>query len=314
MKKLLYTLLAVSIIFSACEEEEVAPSNTNNNNNNNNPSSIIGYGWGNDDLYKTTDGGVTWNFIGDLVSTGNFASGNMNKISFVSEEVGIFYGLNSVNSGNGPTARALSCKTTVSGGLGFSNDVYTSNCINPPNNYGVLDYENGALFLETAGNMLWYSLYDAVLRKFEIPNNGSLSIPYPDSVGMINTAIDFTEISFLDNNIGFAISRDGSVSKTTDGGSSWNSIGSLPVGVFNLTFPSANVGYATVNSWIYKTTDGGNTWTQLTQIDINLIEFVTENIGYGFFSNMLYQTTDGGDNWSMIYDNSIGLSSISFVN
>jgi hypothetical protein len=33
MKKLLYTLLAVSIIFSACEEEDAAPTNTNNNNN-----------------------------------------------------------------------------------------------------------------------------------------------------------------------------------------------------------------------------------------------------------------------------------------
>ena len=33
MKKLLYTFLAISIIFSACEEEVVAP-NTNNNNNN----------------------------------------------------------------------------------------------------------------------------------------------------------------------------------------------------------------------------------------------------------------------------------------
>jgi len=36
MKKLLYTLLAVSIIFSACEEEDTAPANTNNNGNNNN--------------------------------------------------------------------------------------------------------------------------------------------------------------------------------------------------------------------------------------------------------------------------------------
>ena len=34
MKKLLYTLLAVSIIFSACEEEDIAPANTNNNGNN----------------------------------------------------------------------------------------------------------------------------------------------------------------------------------------------------------------------------------------------------------------------------------------
>ena len=43
MKKLLYTLLAVSIIFSACEEEDAAP-NTNNTNTgvNNSPSNLIG--------------------------------------------------------------------------------------------------------------------------------------------------------------------------------------------------------------------------------------------------------------------------------
>jgi hypothetical protein len=35
MKKLLYTFLAVSIIFSACEEEDAAPANTNNNNSGN---------------------------------------------------------------------------------------------------------------------------------------------------------------------------------------------------------------------------------------------------------------------------------------
>ena len=42
MKKLLYTLLAVSIIFSACEKEEEETSNTGNNNTGNNTSSIIG--------------------------------------------------------------------------------------------------------------------------------------------------------------------------------------------------------------------------------------------------------------------------------
>ena len=31
MKKLLYTFLAVSIIFSACEEEDTTPTNTGNN-------------------------------------------------------------------------------------------------------------------------------------------------------------------------------------------------------------------------------------------------------------------------------------------
>ena len=44
MKKLLYTLLAVSIIFSACkkEDEETNSGNNNNNNNNNTSTSIVG--------------------------------------------------------------------------------------------------------------------------------------------------------------------------------------------------------------------------------------------------------------------------------
>jgi len=48
MKKLLYTLLAVSIIFSACKKEDEDPANTNNNNSgnntvvNNDPSNLIG--------------------------------------------------------------------------------------------------------------------------------------------------------------------------------------------------------------------------------------------------------------------------------
>ena len=35
MKKLLCTLLAVSVIFSACEEEDATPINNNNNSSNN---------------------------------------------------------------------------------------------------------------------------------------------------------------------------------------------------------------------------------------------------------------------------------------
>ena len=41
MKKLLYTLLAVSIIFSACKKED-EETNSSNNNNNNNSTSIVG--------------------------------------------------------------------------------------------------------------------------------------------------------------------------------------------------------------------------------------------------------------------------------
>ena len=53
MKKLLYTLLAVSLIFSACEEEDAAPINTNNTSGT--ISDVVG----------------TWEFKGDYDNTGN---------------------------------------------------------------------------------------------------------------------------------------------------------------------------------------------------------------------------------------------------
>jgi len=40
MKKLLYTLLAVSIIFSACKKEEEEPTNNTNNNNSGNTTNL----------------------------------------------------------------------------------------------------------------------------------------------------------------------------------------------------------------------------------------------------------------------------------
>ena len=42
MKKLLYTFLAVSIIFSACKKEDDTPNTTNNTGNNNSQSNLIG--------------------------------------------------------------------------------------------------------------------------------------------------------------------------------------------------------------------------------------------------------------------------------
>ena len=53
MKKLLYTLLAISIIFSACEEDDATPS-TNNNNNTGTITDVVGV-WEFEGLYDASD-------------------------------------------------------------------------------------------------------------------------------------------------------------------------------------------------------------------------------------------------------------------
>jgi hypothetical protein len=79
MKKLLYTLLVVSVIFSACEKEEETPTNNNNNNNNNSALAIGDTHQGGIVFYLDGNGGgliasptdqsvETWGCYGTLIS------------------------------------------------------------------------------------------------------------------------------------------------------------------------------------------------------------------------------------------------------
>ena len=97
MKKLIYIFLAVSIIFSACEEEDVAP---NTNNNGNNSALAIGdFQQGGVVFYLDGNGGglvcdiqdldlVPWGCEGVLISGAdgtNIGTGNQNTIDISDE-------------------------------------------------------------------------------------------------------------------------------------------------------------------------------------------------------------------------------------
>ena len=82
MKKLLYTLLAVSLIFSACKKEDEEPTNsgnnnTGNNNTGNNTTSIIG----------------AWT-INTLILESNISSDTL-----IPEDIGFFSNLNFSTNG-----------------------------------------------------------------------------------------------------------------------------------------------------------------------------------------------------------------------
>ena len=110
MKKLLYTLLAVSIIFSACEEEVVAPTNNTNNNTGNNTNLSIG------DYHQ---GGVIFYLDGN-------GSGLICDISDIASP------LNQVRWGCANDSLAGAASTSIGGG--FSN---TTDIINGCNEVGI---------------------------------------------------------------------------------------------------------------------------------------------------------------------------------
>ncbi len=124
------------------------------------------------------------------------------------------------------------------------------------------------------------------------------------------------QLYFVDENVGFAIG-DGFLSKTTDGGISWNEKTFSNYNFLSLVMKDLNVGWATItdNQSLLITRDGGEHWEKMNLIyDYNGIPF--PDIGQkklfcyktrtdfalyvfsDFFTPSVYKTIDLGNNWN----------------
>jgi photosystem II stability/assembly factor-like uncharacterized protein len=118
------------------------------------------------------------------------------------------------------------------------------------------------------------------------------------------------------NNTIFAIGYDLDVSshcsKSTDGGSSWQTT-SFPFtpgdNINGVSFVTESIGYVGGDAGlVLKTTDGGFSWTNKSSSvytgDVNAIHFFNENVGYvaGGTANSvnIVKTTDGGTTWTAV--------------
>ena len=86
-------------------------------------------------------------------------------------------------------------------------------------------------------------------------------------------------VHFPDVNTGYAVGNIGTIVKTTDGGTTWNSQSSgTSYFLYSVYFPDTNIGYAVGGDPlgnfgnILKTTNGGTTWTgQLIGVPMYII-------------------------------------------
>lgn len=134
----------------------------------------------------------------------------------------------------------------------------------------------------------------------------------------------FLDMDYFDNNVGLAVSGEGCIARTTNGGANWtygaftftNPSGQMIRPGFNdVHFVTSSVAYAVGSSGcMAKSTDGGVTWSFVNNPlyanakSINAVWFVDANKGYigGDANNAvdslprLYVTLNGGATWDSI--------------
>jgi photosystem II stability/assembly factor-like uncharacterized protein len=107
-----------------------------------------------------------------------------------------------------------------------------------------------------------------------------------------------------------------SILRTSDGGKNWTQVyrsDRMAENCWKMSFPSRNVGYATVQNYqegatkriVVKSTDGGATWRELPLVDDARVRefgvgFVNDEWGWVGTTTGGFETRDGGASWTPI--------------
>jgi len=250
------------------------------------PSEQIGFISGDFNIiYKTIDGGVTWDINSD-----NFDFGSSTvSVNFVDADKGFITGNRGrmlVTSNSGETWKRYS-------------PTYS-------------DVEEIDMVTEEIGYMLAGN---------EILSTNSNGENWTN-LGLIADDGEAYGIDFVDETHGFAI-VDRKVYKTTNSGQNWvkahiaTTISSNDL--VGIRFLSQSLGFVSTmegNGALYRTTTAGNTWVEVISDKISNIRFLDENFGYAFGDENIYITRDTGVTWELIYDagNSYYIHDIHFIN
>ena len=132
-------------------------------------------------------------------------------------------------------------------------------------------------------------------------------------------------ITFSSVTTGFAGTEFGIILKTTDGGTTWDTVnnGGITDVIAALTFIDSQTGYGVTGdtTQIIKTIDGGDNWSVLNtgltgEYYFWSIKFLNINTGYAIdYQGKIIKTTNGGINWTEQQSTTTNtLRSISIIN
>lgn len=237
--------------------------------------------WSSNVLYRTTDGGSTWNYAGGSEMC-------MPLIYFFNSTIGYF-----ITRGSANDADAM--KKTTDGGNTWT--IITAKFSN--------NDRKGIFFIDE--NTGYYGGGDGFYI-YKTKDGGNTWTAH--ATGSNSSIID--AIWFRDKDTGFIAGWYGAkIAKTTDGGETWADV-SNQYSVYSMQFPSASTGYAVASNLsnkpvIIKTSDGGNSWNTVYTLpgsntnrpqyfssvycmDVNTCLAVGD-------SGTILKTTDAGNTW-----------------
>jgi photosystem II stability/assembly factor-like uncharacterized protein len=272
------------------------------------------------DIYRTTNGGVTWTTNLVLANT------HFRSISFVNPMDG-FAGNLGPNSYDANVSNTNVMYRTFDGGVtwtnvpGFAEAGMQGLC-----SFYVLDSEH----IWGAGRVRGPAF---VISSSDAGKNWMIQ-----NLTASNVMNGIMDIYFRDTNTGWVVGMDtnqyalppyyGRIARTTNGGASWQVQVTTTISdcyFWKMSWPSTNIGYVSLqqngsysNLVFYKTTDDGNTWVSNgipeTSVGLNTngynfylqgVGFVSTNEGWiggasglPAYTNSFLHTTNGGATWA----------------
>lgn len=191
---------------------------------------------------------------------------------------------------------------------------------------GVAGEQNSAVLLRAAGNDLWlgYSAYSYASTPDRLYHSSDAGTRWNKVIGgdPADAGTALTSVWFSSASQGIAVGNNGSIMKTSDGGSTWSRLAPAPNTAFSgskLQFRSATTGWllSSNEGRIYKTQDGGATWSAPLTISLYGVtdyHFIDDTQGWAIApGGSVYRSTDGGQSWSAQSAISFSATAMRFV-